>query len=328
MTAETANYRAAADLFPRWRDSILTGEKPIFYPCGDGPIAGLELGPGRVVLIGGPPGSGKTGLVGQLVFEAVARTADLKALICNVEMSPESLLDRQLARLSGIDLTTIHKRELGGDHGEQLAAGLDRLEDLAERVAFLAPPFSLGNVALAYDDFEAHLIVLDYVQRFKAKSNHDSERSTVGELMNFLRQFADARCAVLAVSSVSRARDAKGRSTYSGDELNLASYRESSELEFGADDAYMLTRQAEEAGPSIVTLRHLKSRNGEMRDIPLRFHGATQTFTPLEADEVPPPKSGSKRRRARGEKPAANGDRFREDLLAAWDATEPAGDDE
>jgi hypothetical protein len=55
--------------------------------------------------------------------------------------------------------------------------------------------------------------------------------------MSYLRQFADADVAMLVVSAVSRAKDAKGRSSYSGEGLNLASFRESSEREFGCDDA-------------------------------------------------------------------------------------------
>ena len=39
--------------------------------------------------------------------------------------------------------------------------------------------------------------------------------------MNYLRQFADAEVAMIVVAAVSRGKDSKGRSTYSGDALNL-----------------------------------------------------------------------------------------------------------
>ena len=35
-------------------------------------------------------------------------------------------------------------------------------------------------------------------------------------------------------------KDSRGRSSYAGDLLNMASFRESSELEFGADDAFII----------------------------------------------------------------------------------------
>ena len=87
--------------------------------------------------------------------------------------------------------------------------------------------------------------------------------------MNYLRQFADAGVAVLVVAAVARQKDSRGRSSYGGDALTLASFRESSELEFGADDAFILSPDDKAEG--IVTLRHLKARHTEPRDIRLRF---------------------------------------------------------
>jgi len=87
--------------------------------------------------------------------------------------------------------------------------------------------------------------------------------------MDYLRQFADAGVAVIVVSAVGCGKDSKGRSSYAGDALSLASFRESSEVEFGADDAFILVPDAEDADS--VTLRHLKSRHGEARDIALAF---------------------------------------------------------
>ena len=82
--------------------------------------------------------------------------------------------------------------------------------------------------------------------------------------MNYLRQFADAGVAVLVVAVVARQKDNKGRSSYHHDAVTLASFRDSSELEFGADDAFILAPDAKDA--ELVTLRHLKSRHGEQRD--------------------------------------------------------------
>ena len=89
------------------------------------------------------------------------------------------------------------------------------------------------------------------------------------------------------VSAVGRGKDGKGRSSYATDAIGLASFRESSELEFGADDAFILAPgQADEP----LTLRHLKSRNGETRDIPLWFDKPLQRFTPTETEATPPTK--------------------------------------
>ena len=65
----------------------------------------------------------------------------MKAIVCNVEMSPSVLLDRQLARLSGIDLTAIRYRRLTAAHGDAIARGMEALDDLSDRLAFVRPPF-------------------------------------------------------------------------------------------------------------------------------------------------------------------------------------------
>ena len=72
----------------------------------------VEIAPGRIVLIGGAPGAGKTALITQWTFDGLDLNPKLRAVIANVEMSPSRLLDRQLARLSGVPLTTIRRRQV------------------------------------------------------------------------------------------------------------------------------------------------------------------------------------------------------------------------
>src|SRR5262249_43069187 len=140
---------------------------PVLYPVGEGDLAQLEIGPGLVQLLGGPPGKGKTALVMQLVLDALRLTPTLHALVASVEMTPAALLDRQLARLSGVDLTVIRQRKIGAAHAQRIDTGLATMEPLLERLAFLRPPFTLENVAAAADDFQADLLLLDYLQRFR-----------------------------------------------------------------------------------------------------------------------------------------------------------------
>jgi len=72
--------------------------------------------------------------------------------------------------------------------------------------------------------------------------------------------FADAGVAVIVLSAVGRSKDDQGRSSYAGQGMNLASFRESSELEFGCDDALILHPEADNAEGDTLRLRHLKSR--------------------------------------------------------------------
>jgi replicative DNA helicase len=302
-----AHYQSAADVLAGWRDDVLTGKPPVLYPAGAGALARLEIGPGLVTLIGGAPGAGKTAFTMQLLFDALRLTPTLKAVVCNIEMPPAVLLDRQLARLSGIDLTTIRHRRLTEAHADRIDQGLNTLGALADRLAFVRPPYTLDNVAATADEFGADMLLLDYIQRIAPPGDHADRRGAVDATMSYLRQFADAGVAVLVVAAVARSRDSKGRSSYA-EGLSLASFRESSELEFGADDAFILAPDPDAGDDAdAVLLRHLKSRHGEQADIPLRFERRYQRFAAA----------------GDGPKPAERG-KLRAALAELWERTRPA----
>ena len=302
------NFLAAADLLASWRDDVLSGAPPILFPVGAGELERVEIGPGRVLLLGGAPGAGKSAFVMQAVVDALRLTPALRAMACNVEMTPAVLMDRQLARLSGIDLNTIRLRRLDAEHGERIDAALQTLEPLAERLAFVKAPFNLANVAASADAFgDVGLILLDYIQRIPPPGNHGDRRGSVDATMDYLRQFADNGVAVIVVAAVARSKDSKGRSTYHGDALNLASFRESSELEFGADDAFILVNDpGDDTG---VILKHLKARHTEARDIGLTFDRPRQRFTPRTSTATP----------AAGKLQSA--------LASLWNSTPPADEE-
>lgn len=277
----TPNYVPAAEVFAGWRADVQSGKPPTLYPVADpdNPLARIEVGPGLVTLVGGPPGVGKTTLTMQLVVDALRLTPTLRALVANVEMPPAALLDRQLARLSGIDLHTIRHRRLTAGHAERLAVGMNTLGELVPRLAFARPPFTLENVAGSADAVSADLLALDYAQRLTPPGSHAHRKAAGDAVMEYARGFADAGVAVVLVAAVGRQRDEQGRSSYGG--LGLASFRESSELEYGADDAFLLVRDDPD-DPSAITLKHAKSRHGEPLDLPLRFTGSVQRFDPVD----------------------------------------------
>lgn len=285
------SFISAAAAFDDWRGDVLTGQPPVLFPVADpsSPLSRLEIGPGLVTLIGGAPGAGKTAFVMQIVVDSLRLTDSLRAVVCNIEMTPAVLLNRQLARLSGIDLKTIRYRQFESQHSGRLEAGLNTLEDIADRLAFCKPPFDLGNVAGTADAFGANLIVLDYIQRISPPGEHNDKRGSVDACMNYIRQFADAGVAVIVVAAVSRTKDKAGRSSYDAAGLSLASFRESSELEFGADDAFILARTSEQQ----VLLKHLKARHSEPFSHLMDFDGALQRFTPVESSQQTDDQHGS-----------------------------------
>src|SRR5437868_14961551 len=132
MAQSKANYEVAAGLVASWRDDVLSGKQPILYPVGTGELARIEVGPGLVTLLGGAPGAGKTAFAMQAVVDALRLTKALRVCVCSVEMPPAVLLDRQLARLSGVDLSLIRHRKLGKEHGERIGQGIATLDAVAD----------------------------------------------------------------------------------------------------------------------------------------------------------------------------------------------------
>jgi replicative DNA helicase len=250
---------------------------PPRYTAGP-PFDTLDVRPGRVLLLGAPPAAGKTALTLQLATAVLHAHADVKAVIANVEMTAADLLARVAARLAGVKVGTIRDKTYDASEKAKVRAALAAHNTMLGRLAFLEPPFTLEHLACAADTFGATLLVVDYLQRL----GHGGDlRETLDGLMTGVRALALGGAAVVAVSSVSRQKDEKGRSGYSG--LNMASFRGSAELEFGADSAYLL----DAAAGGVATVRCVKNRYGEPADVRLRFDGAYQRFDP--ADPADPP---------------------------------------
>ena len=274
MTANSFNTGVSAfNDFSDWIVDPDPQDNRLHLGCG---FEHVRIAPESVTLLGGMPGAGKTALIMQWVITTMEADPSLKTLIANVEMSPRELLSRQLARLSDTPLTSIRERRVGQQDKDRLNAGMDRLEPLCERLTFLDAPFSMSNVVATATETEARLIVLDYVQRFDPFDDSPDKRQAISSVMGTLRQMAKHGAAVIVLSSLSRSRDGRGRATYEADSMTLASFKESGDLEYGADDALLLCPQS---NSNLVDLRHEKSRYGERRDLLLDFDRPHQSFS-------------------------------------------------
>ena len=266
-------FITAGGILGRLCSSIAAGVPPRCFTATPGLEDVIPLRPGELSILGGAPGSGKTLLAVCLVVDALRANPGLRALVANVEMPPERLLARQLARLSGLELTRIERHEPGITDSPQFAAAVATLEAIGDRLAFLQPPFSAGTLEAAGMKFEPELVLVDYVQRFTA-APETAGRENIDGMVSFLRQLCtEAGCAVLAVAAVHRGKDSRGGSTYGGG-IGLASFRGSSELEFGADSCFTL--QANKRGKALLAC--CKARYGEMRTARLVFDFPRASF--------------------------------------------------
>jgi replicative DNA helicase len=270
MTAPS--FTTGADLLGSWFADVERGEPPVRFALA-APFALLDVRPGRLILFGGAPGGGKTAALLQIALDLLRLNESARLLVANVEMTPTLLVERIASRLSAVPLTAIADRTLTPDQLGRVRAAVEVLEPLAGRLAFLHAPFALEHVAAAGTAFGANVLVLDYIQRFTVGDGAKDRREQLETAATVLRRFCDAGAAVLVASAVARQKHAGG-STYKG--LNLASFRGSSELEYGCDSAYLFT--PDDGG--IITLTCEKNRYGAVADIPTAFDPTTQTFRP------------------------------------------------
>ena len=197
-----------------------------------------------------------------------------------MEMPAAVLLERVVSRLSGVPLTAIENRDLSADAKARIRAAVAALTPVAGRLAFLGPPFSLEHLARAADAFKANVLILDYLQRFTVETDAKDKREQLDSAVTVIRRFCDQGAAVFCASAVARQKSASG-SSYLG--LNIASFRGSSELEYGSDACYLLIAEGDGAD---VVFRCVKNRYGPPEDIRTTFDMAFQAFA--EAVEMSP----------------------------------------
>ena len=164
---------------------------------------------------------------------------------------------------------------------------MDTLAGIGDQLVFHTGPPVLADVAKTAYATGARLVVLDYIQRFSLGAGADApdKRTELDGIMTHIRRFADAGLGVLAVSAVARQKG-KGGSTYGG--LGLASFRGSSELEYGADSAWLLSPVN---GLGLTMLTCEKNRHGETGCTGLSFDKPRQSFS-VELSEAPATSAG------------------------------------
>ena len=271
----------AKDSLQRLMQRIRSGTMPALLKLGPA-TDGLEIGAGLVCVMGAPPGAGKTTLAMQMMFEALGNDPKLRAVVANRESSIEVLLQRELARRSGVNSKAIRFGKCSERELQKLQTSVTELEPLIQRVCSLDEPGELPMLKRLLNE-EPGLLILDYIQKFGPSGE---ARAGVTEVMTTARNFARQGWAVLAMSATARTQT-KGKSSQDSQQLNQASFRDSSEIEFQADSAYLI-RDMEKTGSTATTRQTLvecvKNRHGEKTHKLLNFNMPSSCFELREND--------------------------------------------
>jgi len=271
-----ASVSSAVRLFETFVEDIESGKQETVYKLPD-PLTDLEIGPGLITIIGAGPGAGKTAFASQVAFSALELDKRLSLTIANAEMKFRALIGREIQRRTSISGKALRKAELSSTDRPHWEKAKQDLAALMPRISWVNPPYNALKLHELLDR-PPGLVIVDYLQKF-APSDKDL-RQGVNEVMTLLRRLANEGWGVIALSATTRTQSKSGGG-HDGKSLTLASFRESGEIEYNADSAYLLKDLGEHDGKSWmreIELEAAKNRHGEKDVRELIFNAAGMRF--------------------------------------------------
>lgn len=220
------------------RPTVDTGVQRLNFLLGGG-LAG-----GKLVVLAGLPGGGKTTLAASIADHAAS--SGVPVLFVALEMGRGELFDRALARAAGVDSAWIEQRRVDED---TLGAALDRyLTDTAPFLAVEEGDYHTTPDRMAAWVHDARrryglareqpvLVVVDYLQLLQSGDetvdSQPGETVRVSEVAVRLKRLArDTNAAVLALSDVNRE---EAKTATKSAEITLSALRGSARIGHAAD---------------------------------------------------------------------------------------------
>ena len=257
------------------------GKGDVLYKV-EKPLDQFEVGPGLIAGLIAPPGAGKTAMASQIAFSALENNPELNCYFANAETTFAALLKRELTGRTNVPPKALRFGDLTQGQLSELRIAAGEISKFEGRLQCVSPISC--NVKGLYDlagQCEPGLLIVDYIQKFAG--NDRDPRQSVNEVVTALRMMAHEGWGILALSATPRTHG-KGGSDHDSNKLNLASFKESGEIEFNLDSAYILRDQGEITpgvrGVRSVHLDCVKNRHGELGDtLPLVFNMPRMRFT-------------------------------------------------
>lgn len=257
----------------------------------DNILAGLQRS--DLFILAARPAMGKTAMVLNLAHN-VAVLAKQPVLIFSLEMGKEQLVDRMLARESGVDAWALRTGNLSDADFEKIGHAMGTLSE-AQIYIDDSPGITVSDMRTKARR-EAHqrplgLVIVDYLQLMSggAKFGGDGNRvQEISEISRGLKGIArELNVPVVALSQLSRSVESRHPQI-----PQLADLRESGSIEQDADVVAFLYRE-EYYNPdtdkkNIMEVHIRKHRNGPTGNIDLYFDREKQRIRSLDTRQTTP----------------------------------------
>lgn len=257
----------------------------------DNILAGLQKS--DLVVLAARPSMGKTALALNLAHN-VAVDAGQPVLIFSLEMSKEQLVDRMLARESGVDAWALRTGNLTDNDFEKIGQAMGALSE--------APIFIDDSPSITVSELrtkarrEAHsrdlgLIIVDYLQLMSGGARFGSDGNRVQEISEISRGLKgiarELNVPLLALSQLSRSVESRSPQI-----PQLADLRESGSIEQDADVVAFIYREdyynPDTDRRNITDIFVKKHRNGPTGSMELYFDKEKQRFRTLDTKHTQP----------------------------------------
>ncbi len=264
---------------------------PTGYRDLDNVLAGFQRS--DLIVIAARPSMGKTAFVLNLAHN-VAIGANQPVLIFSLEMSKEQLVDRMLARESGVDAWNLRTGNLSDTDFEKIGSAMGTLSE-AKIYIDDSPGITVSDLRTK-SRREAHqhqlgLIIVDYLQLMSGGSRFGSEANRVQEISEISRGLKgvarELNVPLIALSQLSRSVESRSPQI-----PQLADLRESGSIEQDSDVVAFLYREEyynpQSDRKNIMEVQIKKHRNGPTSNIELYFDREKQHIRSLDTTHEDP----------------------------------------
>ena len=246
----------------------------------------LGLQSSEMVVIGGRPSMGKTSLLLQLAWQV-----DYPALIISAEMSRQSIGERLISHVSGVNMRKIKAKKITNI---EKAKAKDALELISKKEIYISDesritPEVIANEVRALqmeggENYTTPCVFIDYLQLLSMTDFYGSGEIEVAAISKELKAMArETGCRLVVASQLNRANEQRENKT-----PRMSDLRGSGSIEQDADIVLLLHRpsyyriadedpDATDDGQAFVFVA--KNRNGPVGKIEYKWNKYCMTFT-------------------------------------------------